>query len=155
MKASAQAPILGVEAAVDDEGRQVRGDEGDVEAADEEAGGEKQIASMPERLGERLAEALLAHRSAVAPSAVRRAPSRARESRASSTPRIVSACAQPKVWISAWPSGAKTNCPIEPAAVPMPKTIERLSAGTRRPKAASTIEKERGRHAEPHHQAGA
>ena len=53
-----------------------------------------------------------------------------------------SASAQPKVWISVCPSGAKTNWPIEPAAVPMPKTIERFSGGTRRPKAASTMEKD-------------
>ena len=40
------------------------------------------------------------------------------------------------------PSGAKTNCPIEPAAVPMPNTIERCSGLTRRPSAESTIEKD-------------
>ena len=39
-----------------------------------------------------------------------------------------------------WPSGAKMNCPMEPAAVATPKAQERFSGGTRRPKAAATME---------------
>ena len=143
-----------VEAAVDDEGRQVRGDEGDVKAADEEAGGQQQVAPMREGLRQRLAEGLLADRLPFGARAAGERDRRAPGSPASRPRGRASASAQPKFWISAWPKGAKTNWPIEPAAVPMPKTIERFSGGTRRPKAASTMREGRGRHAEADHQSG-
>ena len=54
----------------------------------------------------------------------------------------MSACDQPKPAISVCPNGAKTSCPMEPAAVPTPNTMVRFSGGTRRLKAASTMEKE-------------
>jgi hypothetical protein len=43
--------------------------------------------------------------------------------------------------ISAWPTGGITNWPNEPSAVVMPSAIERASAGTARPTAASTMPK--------------
>ena len=44
--------------------------------------------------------------------------------------------------MSAPPSGAKMNCPKEPAAVAMPKAHERFSGGTMRPSAAITMPKD-------------
>ncbi len=55
--------------------------------------------------------------------------------------RMISASCQPKAEMKVWPRGAKTNCPIDPAAIPMPKAKERLSAGRSLPKAAMTREK--------------
>ena len=56
--------------------------------------------------------------------------------------RQTKAICQPKLAMKACPSGAKTNWPIEEAAVAMPKTKERFSCGTARPKAAITTPNE-------------
>ncbi|MNL73460.1 hypothetical protein D3C87_1989220 [compost metagenome] len=53
-----------------------------------------------------------------------------------------SAICQPKALMKPWPRGAKMNWPAEEAAVAMPKTKLRFSAGTARPNAAMTTPKD-------------
>ena len=79
------------------------------------------------------------------PRVVRLLPRRAKAKSGTSSiiaDRTRSESDQPKRSISPWLSGAKTNMPAEPAAVPRPKTKERCSAETRRAKAARTMPKE-------------
>ena len=52
--AMVQAPTCGAEPAVDQIGRQMHGDEGELEAAGEEAEHQQHVAAMPERLDQRL-----------------------------------------------------------------------------------------------------
>ena len=120
-----------------DDARQVRGDEGDVEAADEEAGREQQVARVvhraPDRLARRLARAP-APRSARLPR--RRSPPPAPRCRAAPTPRAARAGRSPPCSGSRSPSrrravmpcaiGTKTNWPNEPPALTMPLAMPRL-----------------------------
>ena len=59
--AMVQAPIGGGEAAVDQIGRQMHGDERKLEAAGEEAEHEQCVGAMAESLGQRLLGGLLLH----------------------------------------------------------------------------------------------
>ena len=96
---------LGAEPAVDQIGRQVHGDEGELEAAGEEAQHQQHVAAMAERLDQRLRDDCgLRGRS-------RRAPTRRRQhSDSGSTSSIVpaktsSAVCQENAWISECASG--------------------------------------------------
>ena len=132
-----------IEALIDDVGRQVRRRRrryGSRRRRSRRSAADSSDARRPPRAP--VPKCLLAYRLPFGARPARQARWRERGSQASPRRGSRAPRAQPKLWISACPKGAKTNCPIEPAAVPMPKTIERFSGGTRRPKAASTMEKD-------------
>ena len=117
----------------------MRGDERDVEAADEEAARQQHVARCAN-----------AARSAWrAESGSSSGPPRPRRGRSATRPGSApagrsrtgarSAVTGPYAEMKPWPSGAKRNWPIEPAAVARPMAQERRSGGTSRAKAAMTI----------------
>jgi hypothetical protein len=53
--------------------------------------------------------------------------------------KMTNVSCQPTAPIRPTESGAKMNCPAEPAAVPKPKAIERFSGGKSLPNAARTM----------------
>ena len=67
----------------------------------------------------------------------------------------VSALCQPKLSISATPSGENRNCPNEPAAVPAPSASPRFSGGNILPNADSTSSNEAAGQPEADQHAGA
>ncbi len=128
---------------VADIGREMRGDERHLEAADEEAGDEQRVAAMRQRPRR---SALPTVCCAALFAALCELPRRGTAS--SGTTSIITAMmsracpTSQQASIRPWPIGANRNMPAEPAAVPMPKTIERFSGGVCRANAASTMEKE-------------
>ena len=103
----------------------MRGDEGELKAAGEEAEHQQHVGAVTEGFGQRLPEDCgAAARSLPACRRPRRKRERERHNEQhehAQTP--VSAGCQPKLSISATPNGANTNCPNEPAAVPAPKAM--------------------------------
>ena len=127
----AMHPAAGLrgDAAIDQIGRQMHGDEGKLEAAGEEAEHQQHIGAMAEGLGERGLERLLVRRGHV--DVVAGGVDSASDSGTISSIRpanTISAVCQPKLSISATPIGANRNWPNEPAAVPAPSASRAVPA---------------------------
>ena len=120
MKRDGPGADVGAEPAVEQIGRQVHGDEGELEAAGEEAEHQQHVAAMAERLAQRLlADLQLDGGGGAAAGGV------ASTSDSGSTSSIMpaktnSAVCQEKLSISPCASGENRNWPNEPAAVPAP-----------------------------------
>ncbi len=118
----------------------MHGDEGELEAAGEEAEHQQNIGAMAECLRQRGLERLLVPGGHVRPmpKAVSRSQATAARSSSIRKANTVSAACQPKLSIIATPNGANRNCPNEPAAVPAPSARPRFSGGSSLLKADST-----------------
>ena len=117
ISASAQA-ASGREAEVGEVGRQVRRDERDVEAADEEAGGQQQVARVRQRAADRVARGDSGSSSACSPRPVSATASSGTS--ATKHDSITSAGDGAVARDERLASGAKRNWPSEPAAVASP-----------------------------------
>ena len=142
MKAITQPPHF-ASSPVDQIGRQMHGDERDVEAAGEEAEHEQHVGAVAEGFAERLAERLRPHRIAAAlcPCAGVATAKASGSTSSTSTAKTSSVLCQPTLPSSATASGENRNWPNEPAAVPTPNAKERHSSGSSLPNAASTMVK--------------
>ena len=127
------------EAAIDQIGRQMHGDERELEAAGEEAEHEQHIGAM-RRMLRRAPAGATASAAAPAPTFGRSAASRARapsahEQHAARRRSAACSASRPRP-ISATASGENRNWPNEPAAVPAPNAEVRHSSGSSLPNAA-------------------
>ena len=134
----------------------MHGDEGELEAAGEEAEHQQHIGAVAERLGQRLPDRLLRpdrRRLAGVAAGVASASDSGMIS-SSRQAKIISVVCQPKLSIRATPSGENRNWPNEPAAVPAPKASERQLSGTSLPNADDHQVERAARQAEADQHAG-